>query len=123
MRRRNAVVAACLASALPVVTSPAQELNIASFGGSVAGQVRTCIAEPFQGEPVQRILRHIGEPPLPPPPVSPARSPPEEQAFVWGETPATTPKRANRRLNSTNRQDRRCAPRSGSKGRALGCAR
>jgi hypothetical protein len=33
---------------------------------------------------VQRIPRHIGEPALPP--VSPARSPPEEPAFDWDQT-------------------------------------
>jgi hypothetical protein len=36
-------------------------------------------------EPVRRILRHLGEPALPPP-ISPARSPPEEQALDWDQT-------------------------------------
>jgi hypothetical protein len=34
---------------------------------------------------VQRILRHIGKPVLPPP-VSPARSPPEAETFDWDQT-------------------------------------
>lgn len=43
------------------------------------------IAAVTEREPVQRILRHIGEPALPPP-ISPARSPPEEQSFDWDQT-------------------------------------
>jgi hypothetical protein len=38
-----------------------------------------------EGEPVQRIPRHIGVPVLPPP-ISPARSPPEEQSFDGNQT-------------------------------------
>lgn len=49
------------------------------------GSEMRLIAAVTEREPVQRILRHIGEPALPPP-VSPARSPPEEQAFDWDQT-------------------------------------
>lgn len=41
-------------------------------------------------EPVQRFLRHLGEPPLPPP-VSPARSPPLWDTFDWDQAPAADP--------------------------------
>ena len=46
------------------------------------GSPMQLIAAVTEREPVQRILRHLGEPALPPP-VSPARSPPEEQGFDW----------------------------------------
>ncbi|MCI0535660.1 MAG: hypothetical protein L0Z50_10580 [Verrucomicrobiales bacterium] len=49
------------------------------------GSPMQLIAAVTEREPVQRILRHLGEPALPPP-VSPARSPPEEQAFDWDQT-------------------------------------
>ena len=51
----------------------------------VCGSEMRLIAAVTVPEPVQRILRHIGKPVLPPP-VSPARSPPEEQAFDWDQT-------------------------------------
>ncbi len=51
----------------------------------VCGAERRLIAAVTEREPVQRILRHIGEPALPPP-LSPARSPPEEQAFDGEQT-------------------------------------
>lgn len=49
------------------------------------GSPMQLIAAVNEREPVQRILLHIGEPALAPP-VSPARSPPEEQAFDWDQT-------------------------------------
>lgn len=49
------------------------------------GSPMPLIAAVTEREPVQRILRHLGEPALPPP-VSPVRSPPEEQAFDWDQT-------------------------------------
>jgi len=49
------------------------------------GSPMPLIAAVTEREPVQRILLHIGEPALPPP-VSPARSPPEELAFDWDQT-------------------------------------
>ena len=51
----------------------------------VCGNAMRLIAAVTEREPVQRILQHIGEPALPPP-VSPARSPPEAQAFDWDQT-------------------------------------
>jgi hypothetical protein len=51
----------------------------------VCGREVRLIAAVTEQKPVQRILRHIGEPPLPPP-VSPARSPPEKPAFDWNPT-------------------------------------
>jgi hypothetical protein len=55
----------------------------------VCGAERRLIAAVTEREPVQRILRHIGEPALPPP-LSPARSPPEEQAFDGDQTAGET---------------------------------
>jgi len=51
----------------------------------VCGAEMRLIAAVTEQEPVQRILRHIGEPALPPP-VSPARSPPGAEAFDWDQT-------------------------------------
>lgn len=49
------------------------------------GSPMRLIAAVTEREPVQRILRHIGEPALPPP-ISPARSPPEAETFHWDQT-------------------------------------
>jgi hypothetical protein len=49
-----------------------------------------CVTE---AEPVRRILTHLGEPTTPPP-ISPARSPPVWDAFVWDQTPAVDPANA-----------------------------
>lgn len=49
------------------------------------GSPMPLIAAVTAREPVRRILRHLGEPALPPP-ISPARSPPEEQALDWDQT-------------------------------------
>ena len=51
--------------------------------------LRPClIAAVTEREPVQRIRRHPGEPP---PPVSPARSPPRWDTVDWNQTPADAP--------------------------------
>jgi hypothetical protein len=47
------------------------------------------IAAVTEREPVQRILRHIDEPALPPP-ISPARSPPGAESFDWDQTAGET---------------------------------
>ena len=52
----------------------------------VCGSEMRLIAALTEREPVRRILRHIGEPAALPPPISPARSPPEEPAFDWDQT-------------------------------------
>jgi hypothetical protein len=49
------------------------------------GSPMRLIAAVTEREPVQRILRHLGEAALPPP-VSPARSPPGAEAFDWDQT-------------------------------------
>ena len=56
----------------------------------VCGTQMRLIAAVTEREPVQRILRHIGEPALPPP-ISPARSPPRWDTVDWDQTPADDP--------------------------------
>jgi len=82
------------AEAEPKPTSPAASLwavllariyAVLPLICTVCGAEMRLIAAVTEREPVQRILRHIGEPALPPP-VSPARSPPEEQSYDWDQT-------------------------------------
>ena len=56
-------------------------LAAAGFRVECRGAMRliACVTEPA---PVQRILLHIGEPATPPP-ISPARSPPDQAVFDW----------------------------------------
>ncbi|MBM4201290.1 MAG: IS91 family transposase [Gammaproteobacteria bacterium] len=56
----------------------------------VCGSEMRLIAAVTEPEPVRRILRHVGEPTLPPP-VSPARSPPLWDSVDWDQTPVTAP--------------------------------
>jgi len=49
------------------------------------GSPMQLIAAVTERAPVQRILLHLGEPPWPPP-ISPARSPPDEESFDWDQT-------------------------------------
>jgi hypothetical protein len=57
----------------------------------VCGSAMRLIAAVTEREPVQRILRHLGEPPLSPP-VSPARSPPVWDTVDWHQAPVADPK-------------------------------
>ncbi len=56
----------------------------------VCGSDMRLIAAVTEREPVQRILRHIAEPPLPPP-VSPACSPPLWDTVDWDQSPGQDP--------------------------------
>jgi hypothetical protein len=51
------------------------------------GQEMRLMAFVTEPEPLKRILRYIGEPPVPPP-ISPARSPPEWDTSDRVQTPA-----------------------------------
>lgn len=76
----DALAAACLWAVLLARNYAVVPLICPACGGEMR-----LIASVTEREPVQRILRHIGEPALPSP-ISPARSPPEEQSFDGDQT-------------------------------------